>query len=95
VQMARVSARARDRDALPARAGRRLLRHPSDLLEQTIADELPESEIVMARFEPAVGALLMAFDEHGTEPDLERLMDTIPPAELYATISVDAPTIWL
>jgi hypothetical protein len=72
-----------------------LFRHPSDRLQQVIADEMPESEIVMARFEPAVGALLMAFDEHGLEPDLEQLIDTIPPPELYTTIGVDTPTIWL
>jgi N-acetylglucosamine kinase-like BadF-type ATPase len=96
VQMARVSARrvglARPSPLVLAGG---LFRHPSDLLEQTIAVELPGSEIVMARFEPAVGALLMAFDEHGSEPDLERMTDTIPPPELYATISVEAPTIWL
>ena len=49
----------------------------------------------MARFEPAVGALLLAFDEHGIEPDMELLVDTIPAADLYATIAVDTPTIWL
>ncbi len=96
VQMARTSARKAGLETpSPVVLAGGLFRHPSDRLQQVIADEMPESEIVMARFEPAVGALLMAFDEHGLEPDLEQLIDTIPPAELYTTIGVDTPTIWL
>jgi N-acetylglucosamine kinase-like BadF-type ATPase len=96
VQMARTSARKAGLETpSPVVLAGGLFRHPSDRLQQVIADEMPESEIVMARFEPAVGALLMAFDEHGLEPDLEQLLDTIPPPELYTTIGVDTPTIWL
>ena len=38
-----------------------------------------------ARFEPAVGSLLLAFDEAGTRPDVERVATTIPPPALYET----------
>jgi hypothetical protein len=94
--MARVSAQRAGLEApSPVVLAGGLFRHRSDLLEQAIAEELPESEIVMARFEPAVGALLMAFDEHGIEPDVDRLVESIPSAELYATIAIDTPTIWL
>jgi N-acetylglucosamine kinase-like BadF-type ATPase len=96
VRMARVSAQRAGLDAAtPVVLAGGLFRHASDLLEEAIAEELPESEMVMARFEPAVGALLMAFDAHGIEPDVERLVASIPPAELYATFSIDTPTIWL
>ena len=96
VQMARTcGAQRRAREPSPVVLAGGLFRHPSRRLAQVIAEEMPESEIVMARFEPAVGALLMAYDEQGLEPDMEQLIDTIPPAELYATIGVDTPTIWL
>jgi hypothetical protein len=96
VQMARTAARNAGLETpSPVVLAGGLFRHPSERLAQVIADELPESEIVMARFEPAVGALLLAYDEQGLEPDMEQLTDTIPPAELYATIGVDTPTIWL
>ena len=49
----------------------------------------------MAAFEPAVGALLLAFDEAGATPDRERLLATIPPAALYETRSSDTPVVWL
>jgi N-acetylglucosamine kinase-like BadF-type ATPase len=96
VQMARVSARRAGLETpSPIVLAGGLFRHASDLLAHVIAQELPGSEIVMARFEPAVGALLLAFDELRIEPDIDRLIATIPPAELYATIAIDTPTIWL
>ena len=96
VQMARTAARNAGLETpSPVVLAGGLFRHPSERLAEAIAAELPESEIVMARFEPAVGALLLAYDEQGLEPDMEQLTDTIPPAELYATIGVDTPTIWL
>jgi N-acetylglucosamine kinase-like BadF-type ATPase len=96
VEMARVSARhAGLATPSPVVLAGGLFRHPSDLLERALAERLPESEIVMARFEPAVGSLLLAFDEAGATPDVERLADTIPPAELYETRSSNAPVVWL
>ena len=96
VEMAVVSARhAGLATASPIVLGGGLFRHPSDLLERAIAERMPGAEIIMARLEPAVGALLLAFDEQDLSPDMEQLMESIPPAELYETRSSTAPVNWL
>lgn len=63
-----------------------LFRHPCDALVRALEHELPSSEVVEARFEPAAGALLVAFDEAGVVPDLARLTGSLPPAELFASV---------
>lgn len=96
VEMALVSARLAGLEMpFPIVLAGGLFRHPSDLLERAIAERSPGHEIVMARFEPAVGALMLAFDEQDIEPDVERLTGTIPPSELYETVSSDGPVVWL
>jgi hypothetical protein len=43
---------------------------------------------VMSRFEPVVGAVLLALEAAGAAPDeavVERLAATLPPAALFAT----------
>ncbi len=62
-----------------------LFRHTNDALERAIAGAMPDSEVVKARFEPAVGALLLAFDEFDTVPDPARLERSYPPAALFAS----------
>jgi N-acetylglucosamine kinase-like BadF-type ATPase len=63
-----------------------LFRHPGDALVQAIGEQLPGSELVKARFEPAAGALLLAFDEAGVAPDPEQLATSLPPAELFGSV---------
>ena len=63
-----------------------LFRHPCDALVVAIGEQLPRSELVEARFEPAAGALLLAFDEAGAAPDLERLEASLPPADLFVSV---------
>jgi N-acetylglucosamine kinase-like BadF-type ATPase len=62
-----------------------LFRHPCDALVRALEAELPGSALVEARFEPAAGALLLAFDEAGIAPDPERLLASLPPAALFAS----------
>lgn len=96
IEMARVSAEhAGLAVATPIVLAGGLFRHHTDVLERALAERAPESEIVMASLEPAVGALLLAFDEAGVAPDNGRLLATIPSAELYETRSSDAPVVWL
>jgi N-acetylglucosamine kinase-like BadF-type ATPase len=96
IEMARVSARHAGLAATtPIVLAGGLFRHHTDILERALAERAPESAIVMASFEPAVGALLLAFDEAGATPDRERLRATIPPAELYETRTSDTPVVWL
>jgi N-acetylglucosamine kinase-like BadF-type ATPase len=63
-----------------------LFRHPCDALVRGISEQLAGSEVVEARFEPAAGALLLAFDEAGLVADLERLGESLPPAELFTSV---------
>jgi hypothetical protein len=46
---------------------------------------IPGGRAVPAVHEPAVGALLFAFDRAGVEADEARLEATAPPAATYAT----------
>jgi N-acetylglucosamine kinase-like BadF-type ATPase len=63
-----------------------LFRHRSDALVRALERELPGSAFVEARFEPAAGALLLAFDEAGIEPDLGLLTGSLPADELFASL---------
>jgi N-acetylglucosamine kinase-like BadF-type ATPase len=72
-----------------------LFRHPCDALERSIRENLPGCEIVKARFEPAAGALLLAFDAAGVVLDSDRLEASLPSAELFASASGGEPVIWI
>jgi N-acetylglucosamine kinase-like BadF-type ATPase len=63
-----------------------VFRHACPALAEAIAAGVPGAEIVRATREPAVGALLLAFDEAGLEPDVQRLEASFPAAELFATL---------
>lgn len=60
-----------------------VFRHPSPLLAGAIAAELPAAVPTRSAFEPAVGALLLAFDELGLEPNLDVLRATLPNQAVY------------
>jgi N-acetylglucosamine kinase-like BadF-type ATPase len=69
-----------------------VLRHPSPLLAEAIAARVlaaaPGARPLASRFEPAVGALFLAFDAAGIpvdEPFLETLVPTLPAAALFDT----------
>ncbi len=63
-----------------------VLRHAhADALEREIYRHAPGAELVRASVEPAVGALLLAFDQAGLEPDPARITATTPPASLFAS----------
>ena len=63
-----------------------VLRHPhAEALEREILRHARGAELVRARVEPAVGALLLAFDAAGIEPDPAQLAATTPPATLFAS----------
>jgi N-acetylglucosamine kinase-like BadF-type ATPase len=62
-----------------------VFRHPCTALADAIAAGVPGAEIVRATHEPAVGALLLAFDQAGLVPDIARLEASFPSAELFAT----------
>jgi len=57
----------------------------SELLIREITSRLPDGVPVETRFEPAVGALLIAFDAIGVVPDEDRLAETIPGPEIFAS----------
>jgi N-acetylglucosamine kinase-like BadF-type ATPase len=69
-----------------------VLRHPARLLAETLAARVraaaPDVRVVDSRFEPAVGALLLALESAGVaidEPLLARLTRSLPPAAFFAT----------
>jgi len=69
-----------------------VLRHPSPLLEEAIVARIrsaaPGAVPLRSRFEPAVGALLLALEAASIAVDealLARLEATAPEAALYAT----------
>lgn len=62
-----------------------VFRHPGSLLREAIVSALPGAHPVDAGFEPAVGALLLAFDRLGHAPSLEALRQTMPPTEYFST----------
>lgn len=63
-----------------------VMRHPSSLLVDALAEALPGSELLRARREPAHGALLAALDEGGAAG--VELDDSLLPADLFATVAV-------
>jgi N-acetylglucosamine kinase-like BadF-type ATPase len=63
-----------------------LFRHRSDVLVRALERELPGSALVEARFEPAAGALLLAFDEAGIAADPGRLIGSLPTDELFTSL---------
>ena len=60
-----------------------VMRHPSTLLVDALAEALPGCEFLRARREPAHGALLAALDEGGA--GLLALDDAALPGDLFAT----------
>ena len=61
-----------------------VLRHPSPVLRAAIQAQLPGATAVSTRWEPAVAALLRAFDRLGVDATA-RVEDTLPDASLFAT----------
>jgi N-acetylglucosamine kinase-like BadF-type ATPase len=57
----------------------------AELLRVEIAQRVPDGVPAAMRFEPAAGALLMAFDAVGVVADEERLHETFPSLELFAS----------
>ena len=57
----------------------------ADLLRAEITARLPDATEAETRFEPAAGALLAAFDAAGVEPDEDRLRETLPGPEFFAS----------
>jgi N-acetylglucosamine kinase-like BadF-type ATPase len=69
-----------------------VLRHPSPLLSEAIIAQVqttsPTARPISSRFEPVVGALLLALEAAGVrvdEPLLARLEATMPPVTLFMT----------
>jgi N-acetylglucosamine kinase-like BadF-type ATPase len=69
-----------------------VLRHPARLLAATLTERVraaaPDVQVVESRFEPAIGALLLALELAGVAIDaplLARMMPTLPPAAFFAT----------
>jgi hypothetical protein len=62
-----------------------VFRHPGSLLRQTIVSMLPGAHPVATEFEPAAGALLLAFDAIARTADTRRLRDTMPRSEFFAS----------
>jgi len=69
-----------------------VLRHPSPLLRDALIERVresaPDARAIQSRFEPAVGAVLLALDSMHILADatlLERLESTLPGAEFFAT----------
>ena len=62
-----------------------VFRHPSRLLAEKLMQRMPGGRAVRTAHEPAVGALLFAFDRAGVKADEARLEATAPPAATYAT----------
>jgi N-acetylglucosamine kinase-like BadF-type ATPase len=62
-----------------------VLRHGSPLMVDAICSRLPEARPLRAEREPAVAALLWAFDAAGASADLTRLHATVPDQATFAT----------
>ena len=69
-----------------------VLRHPSPLLRDALVERVrkaaPNVHVTQSRFEPAVGAVLLALDLAGAKTDavlLERLETTLPVPAFFAT----------
>lgn len=61
-----------------------VFRHPSTVLRAAIHAVIPSGRPIRAEFEPAVGALLLAFDQLGWHVDPTLLRSTHPSPELFA-----------
>lgn len=67
-----------------------------DTITQRVHQVAPRVRIVRTTLEPAVGALLLAYDAlgvHVSDEMMERLVATVPDASLFATASGGPPTI--
>ncbi|HEX5808016.1 MAG TPA: hypothetical protein VFY25_05075, partial [Anaerolineales bacterium] len=69
-----------------------VLRHPSPLLRDALVARVrevaPDVRAIQSRFEPAVGAVLLALDLADIKTDvalLERLEQTVPGKDFFAT----------
>jgi N-acetylglucosamine kinase-like BadF-type ATPase len=80
-----------------------VLRHPSRFLHNTIVHRvrgvLPGAQPMVARYEPAIGALLLGFDSLGLELTEERRMTletSMPAATVFSThdLPVVASTVF-
>jgi N-acetylglucosamine kinase-like BadF-type ATPase len=74
-----------------------VLRHTSPLLRTAIMETVwqvqPRAQYRQALFEPAVGALIMAFDAAGIPVDdaiMERIIETCPPSNLFETLDTSS-----
>jgi N-acetylglucosamine kinase-like BadF-type ATPase len=81
-----------EHEAFPLALTGGVLRHPGRLLEAAIVDEVrsgaPRVHPTRPTLEPAVGALLLAFDEARIRVDeriAERILQTLPPADTFDT----------
>ena len=61
-----------------------VFRHPTSLLREAVQAEVPLGVPVEAAVEPAVGALLRAFDALGVSVD-EAVQASLPAASVFAT----------
>ncbi len=60
----------------------------AELLVDEIRARVPDGVPVQTRFEPAAGALLLAFDAVDLAPELDRLAATVPGPELFASATI-------
>lgn len=81
-----------ERDAFPLVLAGGVLRQPSLQLTERLVERVravsPAATPVTSRFEPAVGAVLLALDAVGVQVDeglLARLLPTLPAPSLYVT----------
>ena len=67
-----------------------VIKHRCRDLRDAVAAALPEYSIESARLEPVHGALLMAADRYGVEPDVEVLRTTSPGPSFFDTSQEEA-----
>ena len=75
-----------DEDASTVVLGGGILRHPCPDLADAVAEGLPGWQVVRAGVEPAFGAVLLAADEVGAHPSLERLRESGPDTRFFGTL---------
>ena len=65
-----------------------VLRQPQAAIHvDAVARNVPDSVVVRAHWEPVVGALLLACDEAGIDPDPDTLRTSLPSGTFFATRS--------
>jgi N-acetylglucosamine kinase-like BadF-type ATPase len=69
----------------PLVLGGGVLAHPSTLIEEEIAAVGGFEVVVRPRVEPALGAVLIAFDGLGVEAPLDALLASLPESSFFAT----------